>query len=70
MQIDFDLLSQLALPHFIIMGAITYLAVDQPGKFTVWEIVALAVGWLIPILGPISAGIFVLISRKRRAKAG
>ncbi len=70
MDIDLNLLSQLALPHVIIMGAITFLAANQPGKFTVPEIVALVVGWLMPIIGPISAGIFVLISRNRRSKSG
>jgi len=66
MNFDLDLLRQLAIPHFIIMGAITYFASTQPGRFNVAEIVALILGWLIPILGPIAAGIFVAMSRKRR----
>ena len=66
MIIDLNLLSQLALPHLVLMGAITYLAADQPGKFSVFEIVALIIGWLIPIIGPVTAGISVLISRRRR----
>ena len=68
MNIDLDLLSQLLLPHVIIMGAITFLAANQPGKFSVPETIALAVGWLLPIIGPIPAGLFVIISRKRRSR--
>lgn len=69
MNFDLDLLRQLAIPHFIIMGAITYFASTQPGRFNVAEIVALTLGWLIPIIGPIPAGIFVVMSRSRRAKS-
>ena len=35
MNIDLDLLSQLAIPHLIIMGAITFMAANQPGKFSI-----------------------------------
>ena len=70
MNIDIDLLSQLAVPHFIIMGAITFLTANQTEKLSVPEIVALVWGWLIPVIGPITAGIFILFSRKRRAKSG
>ena len=69
MNIDIDLLGQLALPHIIVMGAVTFLATNQPGKMSVAEIIALGLGWLIPVIGPIGAGLFVLISRKRRAKS-
>ncbi len=68
MNIDLDLLSQFLLPHVIIMGAITFLAANQPGKFSVPEMIALAAGWLLPIIGPIPAGLFVIISRKRRSR--
>lgn len=68
MDIDLDLLGQLLIPHVVIMGVVTFLAADQPGKFSVAEIIALALGWLIPLVGPIPAGLFVIISRKRRAK--
>jgi len=69
MNFDLELLPQLAIPHFVIMAAITYFASTQPGRFNVPEIVALILGWLLPIIGPIPAGIFVAISRNRRNKA-
>lgn len=69
MEFDLSLLGDLAIPHFILAGAITYLATEQPGKFSTGEIIALALAWLIPIIGPISAGLFVLINRRRRANS-
>lgn len=68
MTIDVELLSQFIVPHLIIMGAITFLAADQPGKFSRAEIIALTLGWLIPILGPIPAGLFVIINRRRQSR--
>ena len=66
---NIDLLGQLAVPHLIVMGAITYLSASQDGKLSTVEIVALVWGWLIPVIGPITAGIFILFSRKRREKS-
>ena len=61
-----ELYSQLALTHALIMGVITYLTFDQPGETNNSEKMFLVLGWLIPVIGPILAGILILFSRKRR----
>ena len=63
---SFEMYSQLALTHLLIMGVITYLTFDQPGETSNAEKMFLVLGWLIPVVGPILAGILILFSRKRR----
>lgn len=67
MSIDASMLGQLALTHALIMGAVTYLALTQPGDTSKAEIAFLVMGWLIPVLGPILAGLLVMLSKRRRA---
>jgi len=66
MGLDAAALGQLALTHALIMGAVTYLALDQPGVTTNAEKAYLVLGWLIPVVGPIIAGILILISKRRQ----
>lgn len=58
-------LTQLGLTHLLIMGAITYFVLDQPGANRKGEIACLVLGWLIPVVGPVLAGILILILRRR-----
>ena len=67
MNLTFTMFGQLALTHVLIMGAITYFTFDQPGPTTGLDKAFLAMGWLIPIVGPIFAGILILLNRKRRS---
>ncbi len=57
---------QLLFTHALIMGVITYFTFDQPGEVSGPEKGFLVLGWLIPVIGPILAGILILLSRKRR----
>ena len=61
-----ELYSQLLLTHFVIMGVITYFTFDQPGETTRNEKIFLILGWLIPVIGPILAGILILFSKRRQ----
>ena len=60
-----NLYGQLLFTHALIMGAITYFTFDQPGQITGAEKGFLVLGWLVPVIGPILAGILILLSRKR-----
>ena len=60
-----ELYSQLLLTHLLIMGVITYFTFDQPGETSRAQKLFLVLGWLIPVIGPILAGILILLSRRR-----
>lgn len=60
-----ELYSQLAFTHLFIMGVITFFTFDQPGETPRTEKIFLVLGWLIPVIGPILAGILILLSRKK-----
>ena len=60
-----ELYSQLLLTHIVIMGVITYFTFDHPGETTRAQKLFLILGWLIPVIGPILAGILILLSRRR-----
>ena len=59
------MLGQLALTHVIIMGAITYFTFDQPEETTTLQKIYLGIGWLVPVIGPVVAGILILMNRRR-----
>ena len=62
-----SLYGQLALTHALIMGAITFFTFDQASEVTSREKAFLLFGWLVPVVGPIVAGILILVSRRKRS---